>query len=146
MRVKGQSRHVTRLLVPHAVPERGPDFWRILQDHPNRPQTKVTLLFKVQSLCRGKETSEVTVVLVLKCLCFSEQEVDTSGLSYCVDGFLIQHRSSSGSVTTERIEPAASFSFDWNQRPQNVTVMAYNSLGNSSNNSFMVLDRQPKRA
>lgn len=47
------SRHVTRLSFPHAAPERGPDFWRILQDDPDRPHTKVTLLFKVQSLQRN---------------------------------------------------------------------------------------------
>ncbi|XP_075872070.1 leptin receptor [Nelusetta ayraudi] len=105
---------------PHnsRTPERGPDFWRILQDDPNGPQTKVTLLFK---------------------------QLHISGLSYCLDGFLIQHRNSSGSVTTKRIEPSSSYSFDWDRMPQTVTVEAYNSLGSSSINSHMVLDRQPKR-
>lgn len=72
--------------------------------------------------------------------------MDISGLPYCVDGFLIQRQNSGGSVATERIEPTSSFSFDWNRSPQNVTVMAYNSLGNSSNNIYMLLDRRPKRA
>lgn len=72
--------------------------------------------------------------------------MDLSGFPYCVDGFLIQHRNASGSVSTERMQPASSFSFAWNWRPQSVTVMAYNSLGSSSNNSHVVLDRRPKRA
>lgn len=36
-----------QLFVSPSAPERGPDFWRILQDDPYRNQTNVTLLFKV---------------------------------------------------------------------------------------------------
>ncbi|XP_060933549.1 leptin receptor [Limanda limanda] len=100
------------------APERGPDFWRILQDDPNRNQTYVTLLFK---------------------------DLPVSGLSYCVDGFIVQHRASSGAVTKERIEQASSYSFEWNQEPQTVTVAAINSRGSSVNNIHMTLERQPKR-
>ncbi|KAM9357750.1 LOW QUALITY PROTEIN: leptin receptor [Symphorus nematophorus] len=100
------------------APERGPDFWRILQDEPYRNQTNVTLLF---------------------------EHLQISGHSYCVDGFIVQHQTSSGSVTREQIELASSYSFEWNQMPQTVTVEAYNSLGSSANNINMTLERQPKR-
>ncbi|XP_070764514.1 leptin receptor [Enoplosus armatus] len=100
------------------APERGPDFWRILQDDPYRNQTNVTLLF---------------------------EHLQMSGHSYCVDGFVVQHQSSSGSVTRERIELVSSYSFEWNQLLQTVTVEAYNSLGSSSNNVNMMLEKQPKR-
>ncbi|KAE8293952.1 Leptin receptor [Larimichthys crocea] len=100
------------------APERGPDFWRILQDDPYRNQTNVTLLFKHLQI--------------------SEQ-------SYCVKGFIVQHQTSSGSVMREQIELTSSYSFEWNQMPQSVTVEAYNSLGSSTNNINMTLDRNPKR-
>lgn len=35
---------------PPSAPERGPDFWRVLQDDPYRNQTNVTLLFEVHEL------------------------------------------------------------------------------------------------
>lgn len=99
------------------APERGPDFWRIFQDDPERNQTNVTLLFK---------------------------HFQISGLSYCVDGFIVQHQVSGGSVMKEQIKLASSYSFEWNQLPQTVTVEAYNSLGSSANNTKMTLERQPK--
>ncbi|XP_070687901.1 leptin receptor isoform X2 [Pempheris klunzingeri] len=99
------------------VPERGPDFWRILQDDPYRNQTNVTLLF---------------------------EHFQTSGHSYCVDGFVVLRQASDGSVTREQIELVSSYSFEWNQVPQTVTVEAYNSLGSSTNNFHMTLDKQPK--
>lgn len=46
----GKSCHVMQLFVSHTAPERGPDFWRILQDDPYRNQTNVTLLFEVHKL------------------------------------------------------------------------------------------------
>lgn len=62
-----------------------------------------------------------------------------------MDGFIVQHRTLSGSVTTEQIELVSSYSFEWNQVPQIVTVEAYNSLGSSVNNINMTLERRPKR-
>ncbi|XP_051232121.1 leptin receptor isoform X3 [Dicentrarchus labrax] len=100
------------------APERGPDFWRILQDDPYRSQTNVTLLFK---------------------------NLQMSGQSYCVDGFIVQRQTSSGSVIREKIQLVSSYSFEWNQVLQTVTVEAYNSLGSSANNINMTLERQPKR-
>ncbi|XP_059197879.1 leptin receptor [Centropristis striata] len=100
------------------APERGPDFWRILQDYPYRNQTNVTLLF---------------------------QHLQISGRSYCVDGFIVQYEASGGSVMREQIELASSYSFEWNQVPQVVTVEAYNDVGSSTNNINMRLERQPKR-
>ncbi|KAM3876341.1 leptin receptor [Diretmus argenteus] len=100
------------------APEHGPDFWRVLQDDPYRNQTNVTLLF---------------------------EHLPVVGHSYCVDGFVVQHQASSGAVTRERIEPVASYSFEWNQEVHTVTVEAYNSLGSSTNNINMTLERQPKR-
>lgn len=100
------------------APDRGPDFWRILQDDPYRNQTNVTLIFEHPPM---------------------------SVRSYCVDGFIVQHQSSSGAVMRERIELVSSYSFEWNQEVQTVTVEAFNSLGSSANNIKMTLDRQPKR-
>uniref|UniRef100_A0A4W6D5G8 Leptin receptor n=1 Tax=Lates calcarifer TaxID=8187 RepID=A0A4W6D5G8_LATCA len=100
------------------APERGPDFWRILQDDPYRNQTNVTLLF---------------------------EDLPVSGQSYCVDGFIVQHQTQSGTVMRKRIDVASSYSFEWNQEPQTVTVEAYNSLGSSASNTNMTLERQPKR-
>ncbi|XP_040895895.1 leptin receptor isoform X2 [Toxotes jaculatrix] len=100
------------------APERGPDFWRILQGDPYRNQTNVTLLF---------------------------EDLPKSGQSYCVDGFIVQHQSLSGTVVSDRIELVSSYSFEWNQELQTVTVEAYNSLGSSTNNINMTLERQPKR-
>ncbi|XP_035771387.1 leptin receptor isoform X1 [Neolamprologus brichardi] len=98
------------------APEHGPDFWRIRQDDPHGNQSNITLLF---------------------------ENFPPSGNSYCVDGFKVQHQSSNGSVLRE-IELTSSYSFDWNQELQTVTVEAYNSLGTSTDNINMTLERQPK--
>ncbi|XP_033937667.1 leptin receptor isoform X2 [Pseudochaenichthys georgianus] len=100
------------------APERGPDFWRILQDDPHRNQTNVTLLL---------------------------EPLQISMRSYCVDGFIVQYQPLSGSVRREQMELASSYSFQWNQVPQTVTVEAYNNLGSSANNINMTLEKQPKR-
>ncbi|XP_023146278.2 leptin receptor isoform X2 [Amphiprion ocellaris] len=99
------------------APER-PDFWRILQDDPHRQQTNVTLLF---------------------------ERLPVSGNSYCVDGFIVQRQTSGGAVIRKQMELVSSYSFEWNQELQTVTVEAYNSLGSSTNNINMTLERQPKR-
>ncbi|XP_056894701.1 leptin receptor isoform X3 [Takifugu flavidus] len=98
------------------APERGPNFWRFLQDDPHRKQTNVTLLFK---------------------------DLQTSGQPYCVDGFIVKRVGSTGSVE-QRIRMESSYSFEWNQMPQTVTVEAFNSLGNSSDNINMTLEKSPK--
>lgn len=80
-------------------------------------------------------------------MCWSAffQHLPISGHSYCVDGFIVLHQSLSGTVMRERIELVSSYSFEWNQEVQTVTVEAYNSLGSSANNIKMTLERQPKR-
>ncbi|CAN9500887.1 unnamed protein product [Ophioblennius macclurei] len=100
------------------APERGPDFWRIRRDASFGNQTNVTLLF---------------------------EPLPVSGNSYCVDGFIVRHRGADGSEKRQRIKPVSSYSFEWNQEPQTVTVAAFNNLGNSSDNTNMTLDRKPKR-
>lgn len=100
------------------APERGPDFWRRLSDDANRNETTVTLLF---------------------------EDLQIAGPSYCVDGFIIKHQPLNGSATEERIAPKPSYSFDWNQEVQTVTVETYNSLGRSTNNFNMTLNRQVRR-
>ncbi|XP_016886817.1 leptin receptor isoform X2 [Cynoglossus semilaevis] len=100
------------------APERGPDFWRVLQDDPNTNQTNVTLLF---------------------------EDLPTSRHSYCVDGFKIHHQTSTGPVISRSVELVSSYSFEWNQEVQTVTVEAYNSLGSSTNNINMTLEKPPKR-
>lgn len=74
-----------------------------------------------------------------------EQQLQLSGQPYCVDGFIVQRRNSTGSVVLKRIPMASSYSFEWNQTPQTITVEAYNSLGSSGNNIEMTLEKTPKR-
>lgn len=62
-----------------------------------------------------------------------------------MDGFIVEHRSSTGSVVRKHIPMASSYGFEWNQTPQTVTVEAYNSLGSSGNNIKMTLEKTPKR-
>ncbi|XP_041646977.1 leptin receptor isoform X2 [Cheilinus undulatus] len=100
------------------APDHGPNFWRILQDDPYRNQTNVTLLF---------------------------EPLQISDLSYCVEGFIVQQQTMSGSVIRAKINVASSYSFKWDQSLQTVTVEAYNSMGSSTNNFNMTLERQPKR-
>lgn len=73
------------------------------------------------------------------------QRLQISGHSYCVDGFIVQRQTSSGYVTREQIDLTSSYSFEWNQMLETVTVEAYNSLGSSAHNVNMMLERQPKR-
>ncbi|XP_034035456.1 leptin receptor [Thalassophryne amazonica] len=100
------------------APERGPDFWRILQDDPHRKQTNVTLLF---------------------------EPVQVAGLPYCVDGFIVQHQDVNGIVSRQQLDLMSSYKFEWSQEVHTVTVEAYNSLGSSTNNINMTLEREPKR-
>lgn len=66
--------------------------------------------------------------------------------SYCVDGFVVQHQASKGSiVSSEKIDVVSSYSFEWNQELHTVTVEAFNSLGNSASNTKMTLDGSVRR-
>lgn len=71
--------------------------------------------------------------------------MSVSGDSYCVDGFIVQHQTWNGSVLRKTIDSVSSYSFEWNQELQTVSVEAYNSLGSSSSNTNMTLEKQPKR-
>ncbi|XP_056271204.1 leptin receptor [Pseudoliparis swirei] len=100
------------------APERGPDFWRVIQDEPYGNQTNVTLLF---------------------------EQLRIPARSYCVDGFIVRRRTSTGSVTRQQMDVASSFSFQWDQEPHTVTVEAFNDLGSSAHNVNMTLERRPRR-
>ncbi|XP_024135133.1 leptin receptor isoform X1 [Oryzias melastigma] len=100
------------------APEQGPDFWRIRQDDHHKNKSNVTLLF---------------------------EHFPVTWNSYCVDGFIVQHLASNGSVVRKHINLGPSYSFEWNQEPQTVTVEAYNSLGNSTHNMKMTLEKTPRR-
>ncbi|XP_072245222.1 leptin receptor [Leuresthes tenuis] len=100
------------------APERGPDFWRIRQDDPDRSQSNVTLIFEA---------------------------FPVSGDSYCVDGFIVLHQALNGSVKKIKTDLVSSYSFEWDQEFQTVTVGAFNSMGSSINNINMTLEKQPKR-
>lgn len=129
----------------HTAPEHGPNFWRVLQDDPSRKQTKVTLLFKVHPLQATFTDLIVNKALKVRPLRPPHKHLQLSGQPYCVDGFIVQRRNSTGSVVQEHIPVASSYSFEWNQTPQTVSVEAYNSLGSSSNNVKMTLEKTPKR-
>ncbi|XP_075341904.1 leptin receptor-like isoform X1 [Odontesthes bonariensis] len=100
------------------APERGPDFWRIRQDDPDRRKSNVILLF---------------------------EDFGVSGDSYCVDGFIILRQALNGSVMKIKTDLVSSYSFEWDQDFQTVTVEAFNSIGSSINNINMTLEKQPKR-
>ncbi|XP_015826469.3 leptin receptor [Nothobranchius furzeri] len=100
------------------TPDRGPDFWRIRDDDHQSNLSNITLLFK---------------------------SLPVSANSYCVDGFIVQHQTWNGSVLRKQIHLVSSYSFEWNQELQIVTVEAYNNLGSSSNNINMTLEKTPKR-
>ncbi|XP_068445733.1 leptin receptor [Clinocottus analis] len=100
------------------APDQGPDFWRVFQDEPHRNEINVTLLFK---------------------------QLQIPDRSYCVDGFIFQYQARSGVVVRKHVDMASSYSFQWDQEPQTVTVEAYNNLGSSTNNINMTLERQPTR-
>lgn len=134
----------------HIAPEHGPNFWRVLQDDPSRKQTNVTLLFKVHRL--QARLTDLKLKQGIKTVTFAvppppnhNQHLQLSGQPYCVDGLIVQRRTSTGSVVREQIPMASSHSFEWNQTPQTVTVEAYNSLGSSGNNTEMTLEKTPKR-
>lgn len=80
-------------------------------------------------------------------MCWSAflQHLPTLGHSYCIDGFIVHYQSLSGTVMREEIDVVSSYSFEWNREVQTVTVEAYNSLGSSTNNINMTLERRPKR-
>uniref|UniRef100_A0A3P9M4D0 Leptin receptor n=2 Tax=Oryzias latipes TaxID=8090 RepID=A0A3P9M4D0_ORYLA len=100
------------------APERGPDFWRIRQDNQHINKSNITLLF---------------------------EHFPGTWNSYCVDGFIVQHEALNRSVVRKQINLGSSYSFEWNQEPQTVTVEAYNSLGNSTNNINMTLGKTSRR-
>lgn len=72
------------------------------------------------------------------------QDLQTSGQPYCVDGFLVKRLGSTGS-DVQPILMQSSYSFEWNQMPQTVIVEAFNSLGSSTDNINMTLEKTPKR-
>ncbi|KAM8890264.1 leptin receptor isoform 1-T1 [Synchiropus picturatus] len=100
------------------APERGPDFWRILQKDQQRTTTNVTLLFK---------------------------PIQAADRSYCIDGFIVHRQLAGGGVNRDRIKVVSSYSFEWNHDVQTVTVEAFNNKGSSADNIQMTLERQPKR-
>ncbi|XP_019730859.1 leptin receptor-like isoform X4 [Hippocampus comes] len=100
------------------APEHGPDFWRLLENDQLTNSTNVTLLIT---------------------------PLPKMSRSYCIDGYIVQQQTSNGIVKREKIELLSSYSFEWKQDLQSVTVEAYNSLGSSRKNMIMTLDRRPKR-
>ncbi|KAL1022777.1 hypothetical protein UPYG_G00032180 [Umbra pygmaea] len=99
------------------APEKGPDFWRVVQEDPTRMQTKVTLLLNP----------------------FTKKEP-----TYCVEGLVIELQASGGAVHKESIGLVPSYSFEWNDEVHFVTVKAQNSKGTSTRNTNMTLVRHPK--
>ena len=78
-------------------------------------------------------------------LSISLQHLPTEEQSYCVDGFVVQRQTSWGSIVSEKVDKVSSYSFEWNQEVHTVSVEAYNSLGSSTSNTKMTLERQFKR-
>ncbi|XP_062411830.1 leptin receptor [Sardina pilchardus] len=100
------------------APEQGPEFWRQLKEDSVRNQVTVTLLFKALSV---------------------------EDPPRCVEGLVVQHQTSEGAVWSRETALGASHAFLLGQDPLTVTVMARNSVGNSSNNHILTLSKGPKR-
>uniref|UniRef100_A0AAV2L077 Fibronectin type-III domain-containing protein n=1 Tax=Knipowitschia caucasica TaxID=637954 RepID=A0AAV2L077_KNICA len=96
------------------APERGPDFWRVVSDDPTGNRSTVTLLF---------------------------EGLQTSGLTYCVDGLKIRRHPLDGLAIEEKTGLKSSYSFPWSHEVQTVSVESYNSLGQSANNFNITLSR-----
>ncbi|KAJ8392567.1 hypothetical protein AAFF_G00074450 [Aldrovandia affinis] len=99
------------------APERGPDFWRVLQENPRLNQTNVTLLFMP-----------------------SQREHPFC----CVEGLVVKHQTSNGAVWSETVGHVSTYTFSWTEDVHTITVLAHNDLGSSSRNSKMILIRSTK--
>ncbi|XP_051568745.1 leptin receptor-like isoform X1 [Myxocyprinus asiaticus] len=112
------SKSHTSIVYNRKAPEMGPDFWRIIQEDPERNATNVTLIFKPAP----------------------------AGDPYsCVEGLLIVHQASGGAVWSNETTLVSFHSFQWKEDAHTVTVMSRNALGISTRNSNMTLLHQPKR-
>ncbi|KAF5903183.1 leptin receptor isoform X1, partial [Clarias magur] len=108
--------HVSSVYITKA-PEKGPDFWRIIEEAP-ASNTNVTLLFKPLP---------------------AEEAVS------CVQGLVVVHQTSGGMVWSDDITPSSCYTFPWTEEVHSITVMSSNSLGSSAKNSNMTLVHRPKR-
>lgn len=144
-----------------SAPERGPDFWRVLQENPRLNQTNVTLLFLVGVPFLRRFFSKAghrPGAALLHCVCNSVWSVQyiCSSLLFpqpsqrehplcCVEGLVVQHQTSRGAVWSENVGQVSNYTFSWTEDAHTVTVLASNALGSSSRNSKMILIRCTKR-
>uniref|UniRef100_A0A8C1W4X7 Leptin receptor n=1 Tax=Cyprinus carpio TaxID=7962 RepID=A0A8C1W4X7_CYPCA len=113
------SMSYTSVVYNSKAPEMGPDFWRVIEEHPVRSVTNVTLIIK-QPVLAGDPYS-------------------------CVEGLVIEHRASGRAVWSNETTLAQFHSFQWRKEAHTVTVMSRNALGISTQNRNMTLSHQPKR-
>ncbi|KAI1882825.1 hypothetical protein AGOR_G00238900 [Albula goreensis] len=100
------------------APERGPDFWRVLKEDHERNQTNVTLLF-------APLTREEAL--------------------YCVEGFVVRHQTTRGTVWRERLGLVSAYTFPWTEEAHTVSVLAINFLGSSTKNTNVTLTRRANK-
>ncbi|KAI7807653.1 leptin receptor [Triplophysa rosa] len=100
------------------APEKGPDFWRIIQEDPVRNVSNVTLIL---------------------------QPVEAGDPNSCAEGLVIVHHAAGGVVWSNETSLVPFYSFLWRRETHTVSVMSRNSLGVSTWNSNITLLHQPKR-
>ncbi|XP_066548743.1 leptin receptor isoform X2 [Amia ocellicauda] len=101
------------------APEWGPDFWRVIQEDPAKKQTSVTLLMK---------------------------PLRREDLFCSVEGFQVQHQTSTGSTWSEHLNVTTAHTFVWTEDQHSVSVLAFNSRGASVMNYNLTLARHASRA
>ncbi|XP_033883594.3 leptin receptor-like isoform X2 [Acipenser ruthenus] len=100
------------------APARGPDFWRVIHEDTVTKQANVTLLLKPLNI----------------------KEV------FCtVKGFRVQHQTSSGSTWSDDLSSTTAYSFPWTEDFHSVSVIAFNSLGSSTENYILNVSRHVRK-
>ncbi|XP_064416190.1 leptin receptor [Latimeria chalumnae] len=94
------------------TPEKGPDFWRVINEDPLTKVTNVTLLWQpVEVLCTVK-------------------------------GFRIQYQTSKNVTWTEHSRNETSYTFTWMSSIHTVSILVFNSIGSSTVNYNLTLSKQ----
>ncbi|MBN3316127.1 LEPR protein, partial [Atractosteus spatula] len=100
------------------APEQGPDFWRMIREDPAMKQTNVTLLIK---------------------------PLRKEDLFCSVDGFIVQHQTSSDVLWYEYLNTTTTYTFPWIEDVHSVSVLAFNSVGSSVMNYNLTFTRHTRK-
>uniref|UniRef100_A0A8C8SH82 Leptin receptor n=1 Tax=Pelusios castaneus TaxID=367368 RepID=A0A8C8SH82_9SAUR len=109
------SKSVHTVVKDIKAPLRGPEFWRVINEDPERKQKNVTLLWKPlmknHSLCS-------------------------------VSRYIVKHHTSENKSWTDSVANGTTYTFSWTKHVHTITVLAVNSVGASSVNFNLTLSQQ----